>query len=52
MDIEARMAQLDAILSNPERHADHLKDEGIYREYQQLERELNEATRLWEELIQ
>jgi ATP-binding cassette subfamily F protein 3 len=52
MDIEARMAQLDAILSNPERHADHLKDESIYREYQQLERELNEATRLWEELIQ
>ncbi|MCL2512109.1 MAG: ABC transporter ATP-binding protein, partial [Bacteroidales bacterium] len=46
--IETRMAQINAILSNPEQ----LKDDSIYLEYQRLERELNETTRLWEEMIE
>jgi ATP-binding cassette subfamily F protein 3 len=50
--IETRMAQIDAILSNPEYHADHLKDESIYLEYQQLECERNKITQLWEEMIE
>ena len=45
--IETRMAQINATLSNPEQ----VKDDGIYLEYQQLERELNETTRLWEGMI-
>jgi len=49
--IETRMDEIDTILSNPEYHSEHLKDESIYIEYQQLERQLKETTRLWEELI-
>ena len=52
IDIETRMAQIDTILSNPECHAEHLKDESVYIEYQQLERKRNEITQLWEELIE
>ena len=51
MEIETRMAQINAILANPEHHAEHLQDENIYLEYQQLERELNRVTQLWEEMI-
>jgi len=46
--IETRMAQINAILSNSEQ----VKDDGIYLEYQRLERELNETTLLWEEMIE
>ncbi|MCL2041074.1 MAG: ATP-binding cassette domain-containing protein [Bacteroidales bacterium] len=49
--IETRMAQIDIMLSNPEYHAEHPEDKSIYLEYQQLERQLHETTRLWEELI-
>jgi len=49
--IETRIAEIDNILSNPEYHSEHLKDESVYLEYQQLEHQLSETTKLWEELI-
>jgi ATP-binding cassette subfamily F protein 3 len=44
IDIENKMAQINIILSNPEQ----LKDESIYVEYQELERQLAETMKFWE----
>jgi ATP-binding cassette subfamily F protein 3 len=51
LELEAQLAQLDLILSNPEEYQNKITDENIYCQYENLTQELNEVTELWEKLI-